>query len=327
MIFMLKFFKYSVSTSIITKGFLITGLLLFLLLQTMFIQGSAMASMVIDNAGRHVEFSKPFQRIITLYGAHTENLFYLGADKQIIGVSINDTFPEKVKTKTSFSYHDDAEKFIGANPDLIIIRPMIDKGYYKLFSSLERFGIVVISLQPSNTEEMYDYWLKLGSLTGRDKEAYQMVQEFKKQVSIFNSLNKTIAKRKTVYFEAIHQRMKTFTQNSMPGFVLKTAGGINVAIDAKASRNTNIANYGKEKILSHALKIDVFLAQKGVMNNITKTIIKNEPGFQVIKAIANDQIYLIDEEIISRPGFRLLKGIKTIGKILYPDIYNNLSFD
>jgi iron complex transport system substrate-binding protein len=61
------------------------------------------------------------------------------------------------------------------------------------------------------------------------------------------------------------------------------------------------------------------------MNNITKIIIKNEPGFKVIKAIKNNQIYLIDEEVISRPGFRLLIGIKTIGEILYPDIYKNIN--
>ncbi len=286
-----------------------------------FFQCDAIAATITDNAGRVINFEKPFQKIISLYGAHTENLFYLGAEKQIVGVSINDTYPQGVKEKSQFSYHDDAEKFIAADPDIVIIRPMIDKGYYKLFATLEKLGIVVISLQPSNIEEMYEYWLKLGSITGKNKQAFAMVNDFKNQISSFNVLSGKIKIKKKVYFEAIHSRMKTFTQNSMPGFVLKTAGGINIAVDAKASRGTNIAHYGKEKILSHASEIDVFLAQNGIMNNITKALVKKEPGFQAIKAIANDQIFLIDEEIISRPGFRLLNGIKTIGKILYPNIY------
>ncbi|MCK5541467.1 MAG: ABC transporter substrate-binding protein [Desulfobacterales bacterium] len=306
----------------ISKLFAGTLFLIFVFL-LIFLQGYAFAETIVDNAGRSINFSKPFQKIISLYGAHTENLFYLGAENQIIGVSINDTFPKKIKEKPKFSYHDDAEKFIAAGPDLIIIRPMIDKGYYKLFNTLEKLGIVVVSLQPSNTEEIYEYWLKLGLITGKNQQAHNMVKDFKDQIKYFTTLNLNIKKKKIVYFEAIHSKMKTFTQNSMAGFVLKTAGGVNVAIDAKASRNTNIAIYGKEQILSHASEIDVFLAQKGIMNNVTKTIIKNEPGFQAIKAIANDQIYLIDEEIISRPGFRLLKGIKTIGEILYPNIYIN----
>jgi len=226
-------------------------LILFLFLLAM--QGNAFAATVVDNAGRCIDFSKPFQRIISLYGAHTENLFYLGAEKQIIGVSINDTFPEKIKEKTRFSYHDDAEKFIAADPDLVIIRPMIDKGYSKLFKRLEKFGIIVVSLQPASVNEMYEYWLKLGLLTGKNKQALKMVKDFKKQIEYLNSISVNIKSKKCIYFEAIHSSMKTFTQNSMPGFVLKTAGGVNIAIDAKASRNSNIANYGKDKFCISAL--------------------------------------------------------------------------
>ncbi len=153
-----------------------------LLVFVLFLSKEVCAATIVDNAGRNINVTKPFQRIISLYGAHTENLFYIGAENQIIGVSINDTFPEKIKTKKKFSYHDDAEKFLGADPDLIIIRPMIDKGYYKLFNTLEKLGIVVVSLQPSNTDEMYDYWLKLGILTGKNKKSENMVAEFNTQI-------------------------------------------------------------------------------------------------------------------------------------------------
>ena len=99
-------------------------------------------------------------------------------------------------------------------------------------------------------------------------------------------------------------------------FVLETAGGINIAKDAIQVRKTNIAAYGKEKILSKAAIIDVYLAQKGRMNPVTVEEIKNEPGFQVIKAIKNNRVFLIDEMIVSRPTLRLLKGINTIAGIL-----------
>jgi iron complex transport system substrate-binding protein len=113
--------------------------------------------------------------------------------------------------------------------------------------------------------------------------------------------------------------MKTFSQDSMAIFALETAGGINVADDAVPSRGTNIANYGKEKILSHAHEIDVYLAQHGAMNQPTVDEIRNEPGFGIIKAVQEGEIYIIDEEIVSRPTMRLLEGIRTIETILYPD--------
>lgn len=280
-----------------------------------------------DKKGRLITFKKPFFRIISLYGAHTENLYHLDLEDQIIGVSVNDTFPAQVNKKQKFSYHDDLEKFLAFMPDLVLIRPMIDNGYPDLINSLETSGITVVSLQPANITEMYNYWLKLGMLTGRDRNASKMVTDFKKKTDHIRKLTKGIQFKKKVYFQSIHTRMKTFTQSAMPMFALNIAGGINVASDAKASRNTNIAIYGKEQILEKANKIDVFLAQKGVMNAVSIEQIKKEPGFNIIKAIKNNQIYLIDENIISRPVPRLFKGIVSIGMHLYPDIFMHVKLN
>jgi iron complex transport system substrate-binding protein len=243
---------------------------------------------VIDQAGREIPVREPFKRIISLYGAHTENLFALGLDREIIGVSGNDTYPPETLRKPMFSYHD---------------------------------GILVVSLQPGDVEEMYGYWEALGMLTGKQDRASDMIAHFKTAVSDFTSLTAGLADRKKVYFEAIHSKMKTFSQGSMAIFVLEAAGGINVAADAKPVRGTNIAAYGKERILSHAGGIDVYLAQSGTMNRPTIPMIKNEPGFNVIKAVAEDRIYIVAEVIVSRPTFRLLTGIYEIGRVLYPDIF------
>jgi len=296
----------------------ITGIILFIII---FVSLKCSAITLTDKKGRQIIFEKPFTRIISLYGAHTENLYHLGLEDIIVGVSINDAFPARVDKKPKFSYHDDSEKFLAFMPDLVLIRPMIDNGYPKLMNRLEKSGITVVSLQPSDITEMYDYWLKLGLLTGKDRQAKQMIQSFKQKIDRIKARTYDIQVKKRVYFQAIHTRMKTFTKDAMAIFALETAGGINVASDAKASRNTNIAIYGKEQILAKASQIDVFLAQKGVMNAVSIEQIKNEPGFNIIKAIKNNQIYLIDENIVSRPVPRLYNGIVSIGKLLYPDIF------
>ena len=58
------------------------------------------------------------------------------------------------------------------------------------------------------------------------------------------------------------------------------------------------------------------------MNRPTVSIIKKEPGFNIIKAVALDQIYIIDEKIVSRPTMRLLEGVYKIGKYLYPEVFD-----
>ncbi|MEE8540506.1 MAG: ABC transporter substrate-binding protein [Desulfobacterales bacterium] len=280
------------------------------------------SGLVFDQAGRKIEIKHPFTRIISLYGAHTENLFDLGLKHQLIGVSRNEAYPPEALKKPVFSYHDDPEKFLAARPDLVLIRPMIDRGYARLLRRLEQSGITVVSIQPRTIEEMYRYWEALGLLVGKHHKARRMIDTFQTAVLRFRKLADQAEPKKRVYFEAMHKKMKTFTPDAMAIFALRTAGGINLASGAQSIRGTNIASFGKERILALAEQIDIYLAQYGAMNRPTKALIRNEPGFRIIKAIREDQIFLIDEMIVSRPTMRLIKGIFTIGQILYPTIFN-----
>lgn len=278
---------------------------------------------IIDSAGRRIETAKPFQRIISLYGAHTENLFAMNAQERLIGVTRNEDWPPEASAKPVFSYHDDLEKFLVARPDLVLIRPMIDRGYARLIKQLEQHGIVVVSLQPGTINEMYVYWRILGTLAGCKAEAERMIEVFKETIGCMAQRTAALPVKKRVYFEAIHDRMRTFSPGSMPIFALEAAGGVNVAADARSRRGTNIADYGKERILSHAESIDVYLAQVGPMNRPSIETLKNEPGYSLLKAVRENQVYLIDERLVARPTMRMLKGIERINRFLYPDFFTD----
>ncbi|MDH3349091.1 MAG: ABC transporter substrate-binding protein [Desulfobulbaceae bacterium] len=275
-------------------------------------------SMITDKDGRVTHYHQPFTRIISLYTAHTDNLFALGLDKEIIAVSRSD---KSITDRPKISYKDDPERLLALKPDLVLIRPMISRGYPKLIKTLIENGVQVVSLQPNAVAEMFDYWAQLGDLTNRQKQAAAMIDQFRNELDTVRVQVERIPKkdRKNVYFEAMHRKMKTFSPESMAIFVLQSAGGINVAADARQVRKSNIAEYGKEHILSKANEIDVFLAQKGRMNSISVDDIKKEAGFQVIKAVKMNQVYLVEEAIVSRPTIKLVDGIKTIFTILYPE--------
>ncbi len=309
------------------KRFYIAGFILLLGLGLMNRPAIAQSLTLRDASGHTLRVTPPYRRIISLYGAHTENLFALGLNREIIGVSRHEAYPPAATEKPAFSYHDDAEKFLAARPDLVLVRPMITRGYPNLMRKLRQAGITVVSLQPHTVRQMFRYWKTLGVLTGREGAAAAMIRRFKAQVAAIRKLvaRIPIQKRKRVYFESIHSRMKTFAPSSISLYALKTAGGINVAADAKSTHGTNIADYGKERILSHAGEIDVFLAQRGAMNHVTRRRIYEEAGFEAIKAVKNHQVFIIDEMIVSRPTPRLIFGITQIGRFLYPSIFNDVS--
>ena len=287
----------------------------------------ANTKVLIDQSGNRIIVTKPFGRIISLYAAHTENLFSMGLDNEIIGVSKDEAYPPKAMTKPVFSYHDDAEKFLAFQPDLVLIRPMIAQGDPNFVKKLQDAGITVVSLQPRTVADIYAYWRDLGLLTGHEQQAEGMIRAFEAKLLDIRSLVNDIpaAQRKKVYFEAIHSKMRTFSPTSIAMFALKTAGGINVAEDANARHDSNIADYGKEHILSHADEIDVYLAEKGAMNHVSIQQIREEAGFHLIKAVREGHIDFVDEKIVSRPTLRLLDGIYEIGRSLYPGRFNDVT--
>jgi iron complex transport system substrate-binding protein len=273
---------------------------------------------VTDQAGRRLPPRAPFTRIISLYGAHTENLFALGLDEAIIGVTPHEDCPPAALTKPVFSYRDGPERFLAARPDLVLTRPMIERAYGQLVRRLEQSGITVLSLQPTAVGQLPIYWKILGQITGRRAEAEGMWARFDTAVTAFRTLAAEIETPKRVYFEAMHRQMRTFAPGAMAIFTLESAGGVNVAADAQVRPDNNIARYGREKILAHAHEIDLYLAQVGVMNQVSREQIRSAPGFGVIRAVAADEIHLIDEKRVSRPTLRLLEGIYCIGRRLYP---------
>ncbi len=285
-------------------------------LLTCLVAAPALGKPFVDNDGRVIQVKNAYQRIISLYGAHTRNLIDMGAGAQVVAIGRSD---QQLPDLPQLSFRDDPERLLALKPDLVLIRPMLSRAYPQMVERLEENRVAVVSLQPTSVHEMFRYWENLGVLSGHQREASQMIVRFGAGLGAITQQVEHIpaAQRKKVYFEAIHKRMKTFAPESMAMFVLEAAGGINVAKDAVQVRKSNIAAYGKERILSKAKKIDIFLAQEGRMNKVTAEMIRNEPGFQVIKAVQDNQIFLVDEKLVSRPTMGLLEGITQVFTVLY----------
>jgi iron complex transport system substrate-binding protein len=197
---------------------------------------------------------------------------------------------------------------------------MIERSYPELLNKLRRSGITVVSLQPNTVEEIFAYWRHLGLLVGRPEAAEAMIAAFSARQERVREKVASIPKesRPKVYFEAIHAMMKTFATDSIAMYVLQQAGGSNIAADAPQVRQTNIADYGKERLLARGEEIDVFVAQRGRMNPVSEKDILEEPGFGAIRAVRQGRIVLVPEALVSRPTPRLAEGIEQLHHALYP---------
>jgi iron complex transport system substrate-binding protein len=276
-----------------------------------------------DAMGKEIVMDKPAEKIISLYSAHTENLFALALNEEIIGVSTSEKYPKEATEKQAYSYKDDPETIIAAQPDVVLIRTMIARGYPDFVKALENAGIKVVTLYVTDHKDFDEYITTLGLITGKEKAAEEKLKEFHADVDEIKEKASKVTEKKKVYFESIGKKFKTATPNSFAGTALKLIGCENIAADVEMPKKaTTVVEYGEEKLLSKAKEIEVYVAQKGVMNKtVSVDEIKARPGYDKIKAVQNDNIVIIDEKIISAPNFRYVQGLKELQKAIYPELY------
>ncbi|MDR1755108.1 MAG: ABC transporter substrate-binding protein [Eubacterium sp.] len=283
----------------------------------------------LDDEGQEINLDKPCSRIISMYSAHTENLYEIGAEKFLIGNYSTGIYPPEAALLPTFNYNGDPEAVIAADPDCVIIRPFISEKAPDWVSAVKRAGILVVSFYPENLEEFPEYIRKLAMLTGLEESASQKLELFISRIDKIKSITVGIPedKRQTVFFESTETNIRTVTPESMPGQAIAFAGGINIASDVEPmSEGSTIATFGEEKIFENADNIDVYISQRGAMNaggNLTS--INERRGWDAVKAIKNNRVCLINEKLISSPTFRYYKGVNEIARFLYPDIMDDLS--
>jgi len=52
--------------------------------------------------------------------------------------------------------------------------------------------------------------------------------------------------------------------------------------------------------------------------SVTPATVKQRPGWSVIDAVRNDRICVVDADIVSRPGPRVVDGLQALAKCIYP---------
>ena len=274
-----------------------------------------------DNDNSLVVIQKPFTRIISLYAAHVENLFAIGAGSAVIGIPRGSDYPPEALALQTFDYNGDPEYVIAAEPDLVLIRPFVRRNSPDYVTEIEKAGIPVVSLYPESFEDFDTYILRLGLLTGKLPEAENRLSAFHRELAEIQKRVDGIQDRKTVFFESTENQIRTVTPDSLPAKAIEFAGGINAAPPLPPiSPGSSIARFGVEALLGIADNIDVYIVQQGAMNR-TATIesLRARPGFNAINAVEKGHVLFISEKLISSVTFRYVEGVRILAEFLYPD--------
>ncbi|MBT3320490.1 MAG: ABC transporter substrate-binding protein [Clostridia bacterium] len=282
----------------------------------------------VDDVGNLIELDGPYTRIVSLYRDHTENLFVLGAGASVIGVDRSSVFPSDVSElpRYSLDIDYDAQAIVDAQPDLVLVAPIVNKEHSAFVTKLETAGLLVVSLLPESFEEFDIYIEKLAMLTGKQGSFGSMLDDFYAELNAISLLAATASKRQNVFFEISESGCKTASPKSLCYIAMEYAGGSNIAHDARPEfSGVTSAPYGLEKIFEKAGEIDVYLTLQGVRDPGSSLVsIAQRKAFDDVKAVQDDRVYEIDGVVISAYTFRFATGVGEIARYLYPEIFDSL---
>ncbi len=270
-----------------------------------------------DATGYDFTFKEQPKRIVSISPAETEALFALGLDQQIVGVSEYDNYPEGVKSKARIGgvSKPDVEAVVALRPDVVFTGISSSEALVK---ELRAAGIPIFKTTPKTIDDVMSNIELYGKITNRQAEAKQVTDHMREQVKNVTDAvaSLTPEQKKKVYIE--FSPGWTVGKGEFMDEMITLAGGTNIA-----GNTTGWHEINEEAIV--AADPDVILYSKQSMDATTNQtldqIIRARSGWNKIKAIQNNQLFGLDDDLVSRPGPRVTDGLVEIAHAIYPNLF------
>ncbi|MCS4540872.1 MAG: cobalamin-binding protein [Euryarchaeota archaeon] len=273
--------------------------------------------LVKDDLGRSVKISKQPERVISLAPSNTEILFALELGDKIIAVTKFCDYPLNATKKEKIGGFSDInmEKVVALKPDLVLATGGVQE---QIVKELERLNITVIALDAKNITEILANIELVGKVTGQEKSAQELTTNMKQRIKKITGKTKdlTKAQKLKIYYEVWHDPLMTAGPETFIHNIIELAGGVNIFADAKIK----YPRIDPETIL--ARNPEIIITSLGAMGGATAEQIKTRPGWNKIDAVKNNRVYEIDENILRRPGPRIIDGLEAMAKIIHPELFS-----
>ena len=267
-----------------------------------------------DGLGRTVELVSPAQRIVSLTPATTEILFAVGAGAQVAGRDMFSDFPvealDAADVGGSWGEYN-TEAIVSLNPDLVLaggINPP------ELVASLEALGMTVYFLSNPNTlEELYTNIQTLGSMTGHEEDAQDLISSLDDRAKAVDAALVGITEKPVVYYE-LDSTPFTAGPGTFVDLLITRAGGTNFG----ASMDSAWAQISLEQLV--LADPAIFILGDSAYGETSETVAAR-PGWSALSAVKDQHIFAFDDNLVSRPGPRLVDGLEALARLIHPEAF------
>ena len=270
-----------------------------------------------DSLRREIMLETTPQRIISLAPSNTEILFAVGAGTQVVGRDEFSDYPAEAASIESIggSFGEyNVEAIVALEPDLVLAAEINPP---ELVQQLEDLGLTVYYLSnPTTLEGMYENLETVASLTGHD--ATELVDSLKARVAAVDEKIAPLSSQILVFYEidaSDPTKPWTYGPGTFGDLLISRAGGYNIGGNAE---NDPYPQLSLEQIV--AANPSVIILGDAIWG-VTPESVVARPGWETIEAVKSNNIFPIDDNLISRPGPRLVDGLVQIAKLLHPGLF------
>jgi iron complex transport system substrate-binding protein len=270
--------------------------------------GQTPTQYVFDDLGRLVAINGTPQRIISLAPSNTEILFALGLGHKVVGVTDWCDYPPEAlnKTKVGGYANPDIEKIVALNPDLVLA------GYgnpIEVVYTLAGLGLTVFGIKTTDLDDLLNDIRRVGEITDKELEALALTSAMESRIQAVTNQTAELEQRPRVFYIVWHDPLWTAGSGTFINELIEKAGGVNIFGNVTGYPMVSI-----EDVL--ARDPEIIIASEWSYDwamNATELASTN--------ASQTGRIYTLDDDLVQRPGPRLVKGLEWFAHFIHPDIF------
>ena len=272
-----------------------------------------------DGLGRSVTLAGPAQRIVSLAPSNTEILFAIEAGDRLVARDDYSDYPAEAKNVPSIGNlypKVNTEAVVALKPDLVLAAGVTNPEDVKTLADL---GLTVYATKKdADLNDIFRDILAVGKLTGHSAQAEKLIGDLQARVKAVTNKVSGVTQKPVVFYEFdATEPSKPWTAGpgSFVDGLITLAGGTNAGEVCKA----DYCQISLEQLV--AQNPDIIVLGSATYGGQTPELVAKRAGWKDIKAVRNSAVYPFDDNLVSRPGPRVVDGLESLAKLFHPELF------
>jgi cobalamin transport system substrate-binding protein len=250
-------------------------------------------------------------RIVSLSPTATEDLYGVGAGKQVVAVDQYSDYPAGAPKTSLSGLTPNLEAIAKYNPSLVVTSQ--DSG--GLVAGLGKLGIpVLIDPGAATLDAAYAQLTQLGQATGHPAQAASLVASMKQQIGADVRRAGAVHRGLTYYWELGANPFYSVTSKTFIGQVVGLFGLTNIADKADKAADGGYPELSPEYIVTAKPQLILLGDNQAADGGQSPAVVAARPGWSVIPAVRDHQVIGLNDDIASRWGPRLPQLVAEIAQ-------------